>query len=241
MELSQLDEKTRKIIERFVEQLKPALADNLKSVILYGSRVSGGHSSRHSDINLLLVLAKADITGLKSIAHIKPKFKFNKIAPLVLSKEHLENSTDTFPMEFLDMQDNYILLWGEDCLKDLKIDLANLRHQCEWELKSKLIQLQQFYIHSRGNPAALSNFLIQGLPSFMLVFKNILRLKGIIEDNKDKILAKISGEFNLSPDIFNQLWQARLGNFKLTNPEETFARFLSNLQEFSQKVDGLKI
>ena len=192
MGLNRLDDKIKRPINTFVEQLRSKLVNNLNSVVLYGSMVSPEYRTKHSDINILIVLNKVDIEGLRHIAGLKRKYKFNRIAPLVFSQIHLENSTDTFPIEFLDMRENYVILWGEDCLKDLKIDLKNLKHQCEWELKSKLIQLQQFYINSQGADRALRNFLMKGLPSFIIIFKNILRLKNIVEEKKDKILEKVA-------------------------------------------------
>ena len=141
MGLNHLDEKIRRHINTFVEQLRHKMSNNLKSAVLYGSMVSPEYTNKHSDINILIVLNRVDIEGLRQIAGLKRKYKFDRIAPLVFSKTHLENSTDTFPIEFLDMRENYVILWGEDCLKDLKIDAKNLKHQCEWELKSKLIQL----------------------------------------------------------------------------------------------------
>lgn len=233
-----MDEKTRNIIDSFTEQLKLYLGENLKSVILYGSVVRQDYSKKLSDINILIVLGAVNLKDLSLISKIKHNLKFGRISPIVFTKIQLENTTDVFPIEFLDMQENYAAMWGEDCLKSLKIDLKNLRHQCEWELKSKIIQMQRFYMENKKNKF-LSDFLLKKLPSFIVIFKNLLRLKNIIENKRDKILEKVALEFNLEKGIFDKLYQARAVNHKLSDTEELFGRFLSELQHLADKVDGL--
>lgn len=241
MELIQLDRCLEKIVQDFVELLKVKLSVNLKAALLYGSAARGAYSKRYSDINILLVVEALDRHSLKSIGALKRRLAFNKIAVLALSKKDIKSSTDTFPIEFLDMKENHILLWGEDYLKGLTIDLKNLRHQCEWELKSKLIQAQQLYINSFMHKNALRIFLLKNLPSFITVFKNILRLQGISESSKDKILERIALEFGLHTDIFRQLWQMRQGSLKTVAIEEAFERFLEALSQLSYKVDTLLV
>lgn len=239
MESEQLDEKIKKTVKDFAEKLSQGLGGNLISVILYGSFAGGEHTRRYPDINILIVLGKVNVESLHIIAKISRSPKFKDIAPLTLGRAYLENSTDTFPVEFLDMQERHLVVWGEDCLKGLKIDLANLIHQCEWELKSKIINMQQFYINCQGRDRALKDFLLKGLPSFMVVFKNILRLKNIAEDKKDKILERLALEFNLEPDILERLLSARFGNGKIADAKDAFGRFLLTLQRLSEKIDKL--
>lgn len=214
-----------KKLSDFTGQLKAMLGANLISVILYGSKARGEDIKRHSDINILLILNKIDLSALNAVAQIKKKLVFRKMSPLVFSKDYMNNSLDTFPVEFSDIKENHSLLYGEDCLKDLKIDLKNLRHQCEWELKSKIIQLQKFYINSGAKAKALQQFLLKSLPAFAVIFKNIRRLKNIDVE---------SGE-----DVLSQLRQARISNRRIKDMQGTFEKFLSMLYRLSDAVDRL--
>ena len=241
MELNQLEKKTGFLITKFIEQLKIELAGTLKSALLYGSLAQGDYSQKHSDINILLVLNKLDGECLRRIAKIKQNAQFKKIAVMVLSKTDLENSTDTFPIEFLDMQEGSLVLFGEDCLKGLTIDIRNLRHQCEGELKSKIMHMQQLYIRSSCKAGALTEFLIKNFPSFIIVFKNILRLKRIREDKKDAILEKIAIEFTLDKGIFDELYQARIGKGRIADSRQAFERFLFELRKLSEEVDAFVV
>lgn len=231
----------RRIVDDFVEQLRLKLGGNLKSAALYGSAVSGEHINRRSDINVLIILNSADLKSLRAVADVKKRIRFNKINPLVFTEGHLNTSSDTFPMEFLDIKEKYALLFGKDYLADLRIDLSNLRHQCEWELKSKIIQMQKFYMNSGARNISCGAFLLKSLPSFLVVFKNILRLKNIAAADRADILNKIAAEFNLDIDLLNYLWQARLGNFKIGNAHRAFEKFLSELGRLSDAVDKISM
>lgn len=241
MELTQLNTGLKKTVQDFAALLRLRLAENLKAVLLYGSAACGEYSKKYSDINILLIVERLDIAALKSIGILKRRRGFGAIAPLVLTKKDLETSTDTFPIEFLDIKENHILVWGEDYSKDFAIDLKNLRYQCEWELKSKLIQARQAYSAACGDKRALESFLVKNLPAFIAVFKNILRLKGISESAQDKILERIAVDFSLPADIFRQLWQLRRETVKRVEAEDIFERFLEALRQLSDKVDTLLV
>ena len=237
----QIEPKIKKTIDNFLQQLKGGLGDNLKSLALYGSLAGGEYSSRKSDINLLVILEKADLAALKSVSRIKRKAQFKMIEPLVFSQDYLESSTDVFPIEFLDLKAQNVLLFGEDVLNSLKIDLANLRHQCEWELKSKIVRLQKFYIDSGGKEKPLGQFLLNNFSSFITVFKSILRLKDIIESKKEKIIQSLVSEFGLKKEVFEPLLSAERGKAGLTNPGEAFDDFYLELLKLSACVDRLVV
>ena len=241
MELTHVNAAFRKVLQDFTVLLRVKLPENLKVVMLYGSAVGGDYSKKHSDINILLIVEQLDTATLKSIGILKRRRGFGAIAPLVLSKKDMETSVDTFPIEFLDIKENHILIWGEDYSKDLVINLTHLRHQCEVELKSKLIQAQQAYSAACTDKRALENFLVKNLPAFIIVFKNILRLKGISEDAKDKILERIALEFGLSAALFRQLWQLRQETVKRAEAGDIFERFLEALWQLSDKVDAFMV
>lgn len=229
----------KKLLEDFTAKAKILLGNNLVSVILYGSLASGGHIKGHSDINLLIVLETVGLEDLQKISAVKSRGKFNSISPLVFSRNYLRASTDTFPIEFLDIKDSHLLLHGEDCVKDLIISPANLRRQCEWELKSKLIQLQRLVINSQGRDKPLEQFMLNEFPSFIVVFKNILRLKNISLSDKEEILDRIKAEFSIPEDILKVLWLRRIGGPKIKNIPEAFRKFLSTLERISDEVDKI--
>ena len=140
-------------IEQLVEQLKKALPDGLKSVVLYGSAAAGDHVSKRSDYNVLVVTEQLGLSELKALS--KPASAWVKAAnppPLLFTLDRLKKSSDVFPIEFLDIKETHKILFGEDFLQDIEVHTENLRLELEHELKGKLIQLRERYLLANGKP-----------------------------------------------------------------------------------------
>ena len=66
-------EKIQKSLKSFVEDLKSIYADQLISVILYGSAVGKDFVSGRSDINTVVILKKVDLKALKRYLNLQKK------------------------------------------------------------------------------------------------------------------------------------------------------------------------
>ena len=67
---------------------------------------------------------------------------------------------------------------GEDLLASIKIDRGDLRHQCEREIKSRLVGLRQGYLRALGEPKALTEALVRFLSGYQPLARGILVLLG---------------------------------------------------------------
>ena len=73
-------------LDEFVQKLKSSAAGNLKAVALYGSAVTGEFHSKHSDLNLLCILERADATQVEALhAAVEWWLKQGHRAPLVFN------------------------------------------------------------------------------------------------------------------------------------------------------------
>jgi len=163
----------------FLEELAKLAGSSLHSLHLLGSAVTPDWSAGHSDINTLLVLREMDLALLESIAPLGRRFKGSGIAPpLVMDQGYVNSSLDVFPMEFLEMRLIHETVLGEDILALLAIDRGDLRHQCEREIKSRLVGLRQAYLRSLGEPKALTEELVRFLAGYQPLARGILVLLG---------------------------------------------------------------
>ena len=243
MQELKLVDSLKKNIDAFVEDLKQLYAEDLVSVILYGSAASGEHSQKHSNINILIVLKSVDLSSLDKSRKLIHKFSNRRVDPLFLSEAYILSSTDVFPIEFLDMKENYHCLYGKDVFKELKIDLKNLRFQCEQELKSKLIFLRQQYLTINSKDSqALTNLLFKSFTSIVHILRNALRLKGKEPSySKEAALKELIVEFSLGSDVFLKIWQAKRDSIKLKedNLQALLKEFVLELDKVAEKVDQL--
>ena len=133
-----------KQINEFISRLRAASGENLQSVILYGSAADGEFHPEFSNVNLLCVLRETSFATLTAMAPAVEWWTRQKHhAPLVLTREELERSTDVFSIEFLDMKQRHRVLFGEDVLSGLQIPMHLHRAQLEYELREKLILLRE--------------------------------------------------------------------------------------------------
>ena len=98
--------------------------------------------------------------------------------PVYFTVEELSDAADVFPIEFHQMANARIVLHGHDPFEFVKLSDANLRHQTEYELRSKLIQLRRLYIPASVSIEKLCDLMSDSLSSFAALFRAVLMLNG---------------------------------------------------------------
>ena len=241
MEELKLPQKIMRILKEFVDQAQAIYREELISVILYGSAASGEFSTAHSNVNLVVVLRDASLESLSRIAPLLNKGKFHLLNIVFFTETYIRNSTDVFPVEFLDIKENHRILYGKDVVSSLEIDTKNLRFQCEQELKSKIINIKKAYLFNAGNPD-LDKLLFKFFTSSLHILRNVLRLKsGNAAYLKEEILDGIAAGFHIDTSNMRKILEARRANKRL--PKKTAAgllnSFVADLEKISDEVDGL--
>jgi predicted nucleotidyltransferase len=236
-----LPQNISKTVDDFINRLKDTYRGNLISVILYGSAASGEFAGRYSNVNLLVVLTDTSLDNLNKVSNIITRRKFQRVNPLFFTEDYIKSSSDVFPIEFLDMKENYIVLYGKDTLAGLEIDIINLRFQCEQELKAKLLNIKNIYLRIKDKQA-LENILFKSFTSFVHIMRNMVRLKGRNPSYlKEGVLADIAREFNMDTTNFNKILEAKKKNLKLSvkETESLFFTMVTDLENIINIVDKL--
>ena len=168
----------RAALEHFREDVERVFPE-LVSLIAYGSAIGEHFHEEHSNVNLLLVLPRVDDHVLMRGAEIlKQHREKSRIVPLILSEKELRDSLDMFAVEFSDIRERHAVLKGVDIFGGLTIPTTWLRHQCEFELRGKLIRLRQGFLECAGAEKHLPELLVQVLSGVLPLGRSLLRLKG---------------------------------------------------------------
>jgi len=238
-----LPEVVKKVLLPYLEELLKIYEDNLLAIIIFGSATGKDFIPGSSDINLFLEFQKVDLAVLKKSLKLVAKGMRKKIvAPLFFTKEYMKNSSDVFPIEFLEMAGNHLLLCGEDPFANLEINREHLRLECEEQLRSKLIRLRQTYLEVGLQRRGLDRLLKDSLTSLIPVFRNILHLKGkTILYEKKKVLTGIGEEFGIDSATFLSIWQDKKDNNKIgrEDAEVVFGRYIDELFKLTKSVDRI--
>src|SRR5262245_38844463 len=162
-----------------IDDLRATHGDNLASVVLYGSAASGDHIELRSDYNLLIALNRITPEDLRlSQAPMREWQRLGHPLPVYFTVEELSDAADVFPIEFHQMANARVVLYGHDPFEFVKLSDANLRHQAEYELRSKLIQLRRLYIPASISVEKLCDLMSESLSSFASLFRAVLMLHG---------------------------------------------------------------
>lgn len=169
----------RRRAERFAEDLVEVYGDRVVSVVLYGSAARGDYREGRSDLNVLVLLRRVDPEVLRLGAkRARAWVEEGNPPPLLLGEDEWATSVDAFPIEFTDIREAHRVLYGADPFESVEVDRKHLRLQCEHELRGKQVQLRERYLLSAHEPDELGELLVRALPTFLVLFRVVLRLAG---------------------------------------------------------------
>lgn len=185
---TQIPQETQEGIIHFTSTLQERLKDNLISISLYGSGARGDFQPGRSDVNLLVLLNQIDTAALNMMLDPVNLSRRYNINPLIMMPTDLTANFKVFPIKFMTIKESYIVLFGEDILKDKEVDSGQLRWRCQQETQNMLMRLRHKFIARSGSGMAgpLSK-MIQG---YLVTLRVILFLKtGALPPRKDIISA----------------------------------------------------
>ena len=240
--MEKVPENVKKITDEFLENIREAFGGNLLSVILYGPAVRG-ETAKTPYLNFMVVLTDNTPSELARCSPFVQKWQKQLVAtPLFLDSGYIGRSLDTFPLEFLNMLQSYSVLYGEDFLENLDLKAAEVRNQCERELKGKLLHLRAEYLNLRGDKKGLIDLVDRSLNTFRLIFTGALFLKNIeIPKQIDALLSAVSEEYNLDITLFKKLRIIAKGEVKVNEKEadELFDLYVEELDKLSNAIDEM--
>ena len=229
-----------------IQDLRATHGDNLASVVLYGSAAAGDHVELRSDYNLLISLHRITPADLRQAqAPMREWQRLGHPLPVYFTVEELSDAADVFPIEFHQMSQARILLYGKDPFEFVKLSDVHLRHQAEYELRSKLIQLRRLYIPASVSLTKLCNLMSDSLASFAALFRAVLLLHGVQAPvGKPECVRTTVRLLNLDEQPFEKIFALRAsGEMPATEEEanDLFAAYMSQIERVVEAVDETNI
>ena len=232
--------------DAFIDDLKATHGKNLASVILYGSAAAGDFVPRQSDYNLLVALHRITPKDLRNAnACMREWNKMGHSVPVYFTVSELQNAADVFPIEFHNMERARKVLYGADVLANLNISDEYLRHQTEFELRSKLIKLRRQYIPASASVEGLVNLMAESLSSFAALFRAVLMINDIEPPvTKHEIVALTAEYLKIDGSPFVKIFNIRENNFAKPLDEvsanQIFADYMEQIENVIEAVDKME-
>ncbi len=224
-----------------VQRLSDAHGANLKSIVLYGSAAAGGQVDEDRPKKVLVVLDRITPTDLK-VAHSVAEWwraEGNPV-PVYFTSEEIADSTDVFPIEFIDMSQVRHVLYGKDPFDGLDISTQNLRHQLEYELRAKLLRLRRLYIPASRNANQLARLMADSLDNFTVLFRHVITMRGKEAPfNKRDSVMTLSDELGLDKKVFSRIFEYAADEDVWLEWEtnEVFGKYLEQIERVIEAVD----
>jgi hypothetical protein len=235
--------KAEKLVDQFVSRMRAAGAQNLQSVILYGSAAGGEFHEEFSDLNLLCIVRDTSFTALTSLAPTVEWWSRQKQAPpLIMTSQELQRSSDVFAIELLDMQQRHRVLFGDDLVQGLNIDLSQHRVQVEYELREKLILLRKGLLVAGTNEKRLWDLMMGSVSAFTTLFRHaLIALGGVPAESKREAAQLLATRIPFDSSAFVQLLDIRekKAGRKQFQASDLFSRYLAAVEQVTAAVDTM--
>jgi len=235
---------TQETFKHFVDDLRSTHGDNLASVVLYGSAAVGDSVKQRSDYNLLIALNRIAPEDLRlAQAPVREWQRLGNPLPVYFTVAELNDAADVFPIEFRQMERARKVLYGRDPFEYVEMSDVHLRHQTEYELRSKLLQLRRLYIPASAKTERLTALMSDSLASFAALFRAVLLLKNTEPPvAKRETVSATARLLGLDAEPFDRIFDLReAGAATLTDTEanDLFAAYLSQIERVIEAVDKI--
>jgi len=176
--LERIPDDLRGPVRQFAERVIQLGGEHVLGLILYGPIAGKSFDRNIHTIHSVLMLDGLGLDILRRLSGDGRRFgRHGIMAPMVMTPEFLAASRDTFPLELIEMQEQRLVLLGEDYFGLLHFDPAHVRLQCERELKVLSVAMRQAVVTDGIKEESLRRAALPALYGLLRVLRGLLWLK----------------------------------------------------------------
>ncbi len=243
--VEKLRPEVRKSLEPYLRTLLVVAKEEILSIVLFGSATGPDFIPGRSDLNLALLVREITPAFLKKcLEPVKTGFKKGIVAPLLLTREYIGGSLDVFPVEFLDIRETGLVLFGEDPFSGIELSGASLRLESEQQLKGTVLRIRQAYLEIGLATAGIDKVLSQSLNSLVPVFRAMLALRGLKPPrNKRDIVTLVCKTFEISEAVFLDILKLKMqtGRVSPEAEEKILGEYMRSIERLAGALDKLEV
>ena len=239
-----LPEEVHQTLQLYVERMTDLYGPSLHAMLLYGSAVRGDYLPGRSNLNLLVLVTKVDVSLLQTYTKIHKRFKKEQIpVPLFLTEEELRGSASIFPLEYTDMAAFHHVLMGHDPFVGFVIDTSRLSMQCEQEVRGNLLRLRQRLVEGAATMEAMGILLPLSLTALLVCLRALFHdLRIPLPRTTEGMLNDLPAALALDATVLQEVWNLKRGMIS-PGPAEfprLFERYLGALEVIATRIARLR-
>lgn len=230
-----------KNLDKFIEELKNTLGDNLLSVIAFGSQANVEDAK--SNLNLMIVTDQLTAENLYDISKpVKKWVKAKNPIPVIMNKDEWYSSFDVYAIEYADIKENHRIIYGDDLVQTICINKYFLRLQCESELKSLLLKYKNNFLMNVKSDREMKKLLNNVIKTLLVIFRSILRLHdSAVPYRAVDIIEFASNYLSFNKIVMSKIAKVKYENEDYTKQELLFieAELVKDIQNILKQVDAM--
>lgn len=230
-----------KNLDKFIEELKNTLGENLVSVIAFGSQANVEDAK--SNLNLMIVTNELTAENLYDISKpVKKWVKGKNPIPVIMNRDEWYSSFDVYAIEYSDIKENYRIIYGEDLVPTICINKYFLRLQCESELKSLLLKYKNNFLMNVKSDREMKKLLNNVIKTLLVIFRSVLRLHdSAVPYRAVDIIEFASNYLSFNKIVMSKIAKVRYENEDYTKQELLFieAELVKDIQNILKQVDAM--
>lgn len=214
----------------------------VRTVAVYGGVARGRFVEGRSDVNLLVVLDRAERGDLQALAPILARAAGVRFEPMFVTVAELARLGVVFPIKFRDIQARHVVVAGDAALlAALQVPMTNARLRVEQELRNLALRSRRRFVELADRPPALQAHLAGLVRPLAIEVASLLAIDGHQvpeEDRTAAIFAQAAGVYGLDAALLGQLAELRQGSAGGGDPAQQFVGFLAILDRLAQRAGG---
>ncbi len=231
-----------KNLDKFIDDLRDNLGDNLVTVMAFGSMANVEEAK--NNLNLMIVTNTLSAEDLYAISKPVQKWiKGKNPIPVIMNIEEWYSSFDVYAIEYADIKSNYRVWYGQDLAQHINVNKYYLRLQCESELKNLLLKYKNNFILNVKSAKYMKILLAQTIKTILVIFRSVLRLYDAeVPYRAVDIIEQASHYLTFNKVSMAKVAKVRYENDDYTKSELLFieAEMLKDIQAILKQVDAMK-
>jgi len=243
--MEKLGEQMKQLLKAFVGELVECCGEQLHATILYGSAAGIEYLAGASDLNVLVVLERAEPQTLKTLQGLLRRYRSLPLELLPITKAELAHMPQLYPIEAWDLKEEGHVLYGADIAAAWEVDPQDLSRQLLGELHGKLLSLRSIYIDmwQSRQIRSLEQLLSELIAPYRALLRALLRLLGQQPPPCEflEIIGQLEERYGFDLSGLREAYQIRQGTKQLLRGEmlALLEKVLQEAEELAERAPQL--
>jgi hypothetical protein len=228
---------SRAALDALAADLRRVFGNRLLSVSAYGLT-----DDEEDEIHSIALVDRLSFDDIAACVPRAREWDANGLAvPLLLERDEFVRTLDVFPLEYGEIIDNHVPIFGDDPFVGLQVADADRRRACELQAKSHLIHLREGFLEARGEPRAIAALIAASAEGYRRLLVNLLALVTPHGGRHGHDLADgAERHLGVPAALTHDVLTARRAS-TIADPTALMARYVTAVERLWELVDAWKL